>query len=141
MLRANFRNRKERLSLLGLLLFPFSLPFILYMFWLHDPRSDMLEKRARQLSGWGAVDCGNGGLSDYIDQKSLDERAGATSCAMRAFKARKAFRVRYDNSGPGMSYSEVIVGTAQGKIYRLSVGWGMAEQPFKEETCLAFPCR
>lgn len=118
------------------------------MFWLRDPRIDALERRARQLSGWSAVDCGSSVATDYVDQtegyvdqKSLDDRAAGNACATAAFSAHRAFRVRFETSGPGAAFSEIVVGTAQGHLYRLSQGSGLADQPYKEEACVSLPCR
>jgi hypothetical protein len=123
---------------LMLLIIPLLIPAAAYTFWLHDPRVDDLERRARQLSGWSSIDCGTGGFNDLIDQKSLADTAAARACMRNAFKARQAFRVRYDNSGPGFYHSEMFVGTKQGTLHRLSIG---SRQPFQEKVCSNLPCR
>jgi hypothetical protein len=84
-----------------------------------DPRTDSLQKTTYRLAGPGAVDCGDLTITDYIPVGFWDKTDG---CAINAFQAGKAFRVRYDYSGMGIdsTYSEAWVQTSQKQVYKLS---------------------
>src|SRR5215471_6551980 len=74
-------------------------------------QGDKLERVSRRLAGAGAIDCGR--VTPFGD------RAEANARVVAAFRARKPFRVRYDGIGFDSHVAEAIVGTADGRIYRL----------------------
>jgi len=91
------------------------LVIIKWWYWAYNPRVDELERQARRLSGWWAIDCGHPKIGDC-----REDHGPADACAMAAFKARKAFRVRYEVCGTDTNWYEAIVGTTQGSLYFLS---------------------
>jgi len=71
--------------------------------------SDAMDEGSRKLAGPRAIDCGNVGIRQ-------DPKA-ATDCAISAFKAGKAFRVRYDFQNIDSSVAAGLVRTPAGKLY------------------------
>ncbi len=74
--------------------------------------SELLDSHIRAIAGPGARDCGR------VQRKDSPKRA--TACALRAYKSRKAFYVRYD--AKGISDSDVasaMAGDSSGKVYSL----------------------
>lgn len=113
-------------------------PAFLYGLWLLDPRVDALDRRARQLAGWSAVDCGCSATTDHIDQAVAQKQAAVRACASQAHKQHAPFRARFNNYTRTGLYSQVIVGTAEGRLFSLSMS---PEQPLKQEACSSLPCR
>jgi hypothetical protein len=87
------------------------------IWWAIHPRGDKLEKAARQLSGWGATDCGRVSSAD-----AGGERTQADACSVAAIKAHRPFRVRYDDWGIDSVVYKGIVGTPKGEVYLLQYG-------------------
>lgn len=78
-----------------------------------DPASSgLLNQCVRELSGPFATDCGR------VRREVSPKRA--TKCALRAYKSRKAFYVRYDDKGIGDSEgARAIAANSAGEVYSL----------------------
>jgi hypothetical protein len=73
---------------------------------------DGLERRAVEIAGSDSVDCGRvppGG-----------DRGVADACAVAAFRARRAFRGRYDVQGIDSTLSAGLVGDLKGEVHVIS---------------------
>jgi hypothetical protein len=73
---------------------------------------DAWETEGRQLSGRLAIDCGRVTVHEHATE--------ATECALKAFREKKPFRVRYDLRGIDSDVSAGLVYTPEGKLYGLS---------------------
>ena len=69
---------------------------------------DKLEIESKRLAGPGAIDCGRVKINGNPKE--------ATRCAIRAQKAAKPFRVRYDLQGIDSAVSVAIVRTSIGTV-------------------------
>jgi hypothetical protein len=73
---------------------------------------DAWETEGRQLSGRRAIDCG---------RVTVHESATvATECALKAFREKEPFRVRYDLRGIDSDVSAGLVYTPEGELYGLT---------------------
>ena len=72
---------------------------------------DAWESQSRELSGPHATDCGRVGV--------LGNPTVATECALKAFRERRPFRVRYDLQGIDSDVSAGLVYTPESKLYGL----------------------
>ena len=72
---------------------------------------DTWERQSRTLIGSHATDCGRVGI--------LSDPTTATECALKAFRARKPFRVRYDLQGIDSAVSAGLVFTPSHTLYAL----------------------
>lgn len=70
---------------------------------------DAWETEGRRLSGRHAIDCGRVTIHDVA--------AAATKCALKAFREKQPFRVRYDLRGIDSDVSAGLVYTPEGKLY------------------------
>jgi hypothetical protein len=77
-----------------------------------DLGPDLLEKRSLQLAGPNAVDCGRVALRANPKE--------ATNCALRANKAGKPFRVRYELMGADSYVAHAIVRLPDGTVQALN---------------------
>jgi hypothetical protein len=73
-----------------------------------DPRGDALDRAIRRKVGY-AQDCGTVPVGG--------NPAAADACSVSAFKAKRAFRVRYEDMGSDSQRSVAIAGTTHGDIY------------------------
>jgi hypothetical protein len=78
----------------------------------NDLGPDLLEKRSLQLTGPNAVDCGTVALRGNPKK--------ATNCALRANKAGKPFRVRYELMGADSYVADALVRLPDGTVQALS---------------------
>jgi hypothetical protein len=86
-----------------------------------DPASsELLDRRLQSIAGPGAHNCGHVRVNE--------NPTNATACALVAFKHRRPFYVRYDESGIDSEVADGIAGDSTGKVY--SVGFdSMAINP------------
>jgi hypothetical protein len=76
----------------------------------HEPvASEVMDQRLRALAGKDATDCG------HVEVNARTEEASA--CAMRTFKAHKAFFVRYDMEGIDAALADGIATDSAGNGY------------------------
>ncbi|HET6843541.1 MAG TPA: hypothetical protein VFK06_17950 [Candidatus Angelobacter sp.] len=68
-----------------------------------------LNIRLATIAGEGAQNCGRVGLKENPAQ--------ATKCALKAFRRREAFYVRYDDVGLDSDTSSGIAGDSEGRVY------------------------
>ena len=79
--------------------------------WQMEHFGDRLDRQARWLAGWRAVDCGRIRLRGDANP--------AIDCALFAYREHRPFRVRFDLQGLSTSPSQGIVATPDGEVYEL----------------------
>ncbi len=103
---------------------------LLWVRWMRDPRVDEMERQARQLSGWRAIDCGR--VRTNIDDSDSNISLPlwqAQACMVSAFRAHRAFRMRRDEDTMDSTIHYCFVRTPRGDIYTLHSETGSATQP------------
>jgi hypothetical protein len=76
--------------------------------------SELMDNRLRTIAGAGAENCG------HVQKEESPK--GATECALRAFKSRRAFYVRYDSAGFDSEVIQGIAGDAARNVYYVDFG-------------------
>jgi hypothetical protein len=109
---------------------------VMYLAWLHDPRVDSLERKARALSGWRATGCGCSVYTDAFSKEVIAKRVAVNDCVAAAFKEKKAFRARYEDSAPGVYSTQQVVGRWVGKF----IGFLRALIIPYRRVCSTLPC-
>lgn len=79
--------------------------------WMYKHFGDAWDRKARELGGRHAVDCGRVTLHE--------DPINASNCAMAAFQRHRPFRVRYDLRGIDSNVSAGLVYTPRGKLYEV----------------------
>jgi hypothetical protein len=116
------------ISITAIPLFLFVL--LLWVRWLNDPKADEMERQARYLSGWRAIDCGH--VRTDVDNNSTEELRAlecANACTITAFRDRKAFRMRHDVTTMDSTVHYGLIGTPRGEIYALKSESGSGFRP------------